>query len=203
MREHTFPTNDKGLEGAYLHIGGKSFPIRSYDFSFVEGEYASIRAEAIYVDNYIPDLKTEMNFIATMTPEGSDYFKRLYFCDWAYGDDKSVSAHYKITGNKIEQIVPDDTTWYRRGDEMARLDREEEVYATACDGSYNSSLLAKKAIELDLDPKTKLLRKYNVVNLDGTLTNEGKNLVINMMFKDKDFQAKVVDRLDKLDTEEA
>lgn len=54
----------------------------------------------------------------------------------------------------------------------------------ACAEEYydNGNGLARKMRELELDSDERLLRKYGLVELDGTLTTKGKNFLMNVVF---------------------
>lgn len=56
--------------------------------------------------------------------------------------------------------------------------------------------LAKQVINLDRSDEQNLLLEFNVVNEDGTLTYDGKELLLNLLFKDK--KKAIVEKLTQL-----
>lgn len=73
----------------------------------------------------------------------------------------------------------------------------DEETITYGDG-HSPDSLAREIKDLDLDEKDRILRKYKVVNLDGTLTRTGEKLLANLLF-DEDSKNKLVEKLQKLE----
>lgn len=62
--------------------------------------------------------------------------------------------------------------------------------------------ITKKLKELTMTKEQKLLRKYDVVDDCGDLTDEGRKAFIDTLFGDEDFAGILLARLEKLDAEE-
>lgn len=61
-------------------------------------------------------------------------------------------------------------------EELEKMCYEEEKAA------YEPKSLSKRLLDAGLDEDEKLLRKHNVVREDGTLTEQGKDLLLNILF---------------------
>lgn len=51
--------------------------------------------------------------------------------------------------------------------------------------AYEPKSLSKRLLNAGLDEDERLLQKYNVVREDGTLTEQGKDLLLNVLFDEK------------------
>lgn len=70
-----------------------------------------------------------------------------------------------------------------------------DVAAKNCSDANN---LSKKYASLELDYDDRLLREQGIVSLDGTLTEKGKDFVLNVLFSD--YKKAVVEALDEIAT---
>lgn len=60
--------------------------------------------------------------------------------------------------------------------------RDECETMKSCDEDYSGKALARNLRNLELTDEQRLLRKYNLVELDGTITNKGKEFLLNILF---------------------
>jgi hypothetical protein len=72
---------------------------------------------------------------------------------------------------------------------------DSDVIRGGCEESPQE--LSRKVVELDLESDERLLRKYNVVNLDGTLTETGRILLLNVIFEEN--REEVIEKLEELE----
>ena len=75
----------------------------------------------------------------------------------------------------------------------------EDSCEKACDDgvNYGSHNLAKKYVDLSLDDRQKLIRKYNLKQEDGTLTERGRELLLTILFDT--YEDEVVEALEELE----
>lgn len=93
-------------------------------------------------------------------------------------DDIEISGHIKSIINKKDK-------------EMADYSKDECYNKSAEIKDYcNPKELAQKYVNLGLDDNQKLLRRHGVVNLDGTITSKGTELLLNMLFEE--YEDKIV-----------
>lgn len=84
--------------------------------------------------------------------------------------------------------------------EKAEMAYRDEECAKACDdGSYGAHNLAKKVVDLELDPRQKLIKKYELKRDDGTLTERGRELLLTLLFDI--YEDEVVEALESLEEE--
>lgn len=71
----------------------------------------------------------------------------------------------------------------------------------ACDDGYERENLAEAAVYLKATKEQRLLKKYGVVRDNGTLTERGQQLLLQVLVQDAEIAKKLVDTLVAIDEE--
>lgn len=134
-------------------------------------------------------------------------------------ESESVSSQWKNEGSLTINCNPGDlgffTTGYDKADSIAYGGRNWGKTLKAYDhffstGSKDETLntnegknmatytLTEQLANDNLDEDVRLLLNENVTELDGTLTEQGKELMLNILFNEPETRAKVIDTLKKM-----
>lgn len=130
-------------------------------------------------------------------------FKKEYMGDWNYDGDSGqqvVTLNPRNIGKTLEyhfgKGFVDVSDKYK--EEEKDMCREE----TNCADEYMSGNdLARKMVNLELTDEQRLLRRHEIVNLDGTLTQKGKDFLLNVLFEQAEDE--VVEALTAIEIAEA
>lgn len=120
------------------------------------------------------------------THERDDYYGRYYLTQF--------NRQFSPPEIKLEGVIREITV---KEIDMGYRDTECEV---AKDSGYIGESLAKKVKDLALSDDDRLLRKYNVVREDGTLTTEGMSVLLNVLFEEN--KTSIIEKLKALETAE-
>jgi hypothetical protein len=89
-------------------------------------------------------------------------------------------------------------TMKKKEDKNMRGNYDGDCETKSCDdGSYGAHGLAKKVVDLELDDRQKLIKKYELKQDDGTLTARGRELLLTLLFDL--YEDEVVDALTALE----
>lgn len=178
-------------------IGDRTFRATNVRFDYSPGELDRVTVEAFEEPKHETIKATWASEIATYstdTSSGNLVFK---------APEHLHSTTIKQTGTAGFGVLPyrvteNNSVTKRYVEENMSYESEK---ACAEDSYYGSDSLARKYRNLELDEDERLLRKHDIVELDGTLTRKGKDFIINVLFDH--FTEEVVDALREIDEADA
>lgn len=110
--------------------------------------------------------------------------------------DGSTGTHYRVYDDEVmtfKWVNSSDIT-IGKGDQMDSC--EAKMYC-----GYEQETLAEAVVSLEATEDQKLMKKYNIVRDNGTLTSRGRDLLLQVLLQDEEIAKKVVEALRKIDEE--
>ncbi len=186
-------------------LNGKELLVRNVEVTYSVDDLPSVSIEGLLPRDF------EQTVEVTVNDSASDVIKKMLEEAQMNGEyigvdmgsdmgDSMAMAHYAIQDGKIKQLRSTEEVAWTTGDENMRGYAEDSC-EKACEdtGSYGAHSLAKKVVNLDLDERQKLIKKYELKQDDGTLTQRGRELLLTLLFDI--YEDEVVEALESLEEE--
>jgi hypothetical protein len=152
------------------------------------------------------------------------YWKAHYDANWTFNEDakltsiqtarshgKSILAHHIVgeggSTGYFNASSSTTTMGEKSNREVIKTEYDKDIKdmcreeASCADEYISGNELARKMVNLELTDEQRLLRRHNIVNLDGTLTPKGKDFLLNVLFEQAEDE--VIDALTAIEIAEA
>ncbi len=182
-------------------LNGQELEVRNLEVSYSIDGLPSVSVEGFL--NPARDYSGEMTFTAessaadVMKQMLGDHLVKGGKSAYQYGVDTSTHTSDSLAYAWTSTAGTQRNISIKELNKMRGYDNEK---ACEDESDYGARQLAKKVVNLELDDRQKLIKKFNLKRDDGTLTERGRELLLTLLFDI--YEDEVVDALTSLDAVE-